>query len=149
MPNRPATPAARDPVVAPELLPGEHAARIKRLRWLAKALDGAFGVPGTNLRFGWDSIIGLVPGGGDVATGLLASYIVAEAAKLGVPRRTLWRMAANVAVDMAGGAVPLAGDLFDFAFKANKKNMQLIEAHLARTGQAGPTAAGEAFGSPK
>ncbi|MBA3312228.1 MAG: DUF4112 domain-containing protein [Planctomycetota bacterium] len=116
----------------PELIsrPAGEEARIKRIRTLAKVLDNAFSVPGTNWRFGWDSIIGLVPGGGDVATGLLASYIVVEAAKLGVPRRTLWRMAANVAIDVAGGAVPLAGDLFDFAFKANRKNLKLVEKHL-------------------
>ncbi|MGC1275291.1 MAG: DUF4112 domain-containing protein, partial [Planctomycetaceae bacterium] len=98
-------------------------ARVKRIRWLAKSLDEAFRVPGTGYRFGWDQIVGLVPGGGDVATGLLASYIVVEAARLGIPRRTLWRMVANVAVDMAVGAVPVAGDLFDFAFKANRKNL--------------------------
>lgn len=114
-------------LVAPRV---EHAARIKRIRTLAKILDNAFRVPGTNWRFGWDSLIGLVPGGGDVATGLLASYIVVEAAKLGIPRRTLWKMVANVAVDMAGGAVPIAGDLFDFAFKANRKNLRLVEQHL-------------------
>lgn len=128
-------PAAQTPASAPELLSSEDAARIKRVRWLAKFLDGAFGVPGTGMRFGWDSIIGLIPAGGDAVTGLLAAYIVAEAAKLGVPKRTLWRMAANVAIDMAGGAVPIAGDLFDFAFKANRKNLRLIEEHLARTGR--------------
>jgi hypothetical protein len=105
-------------------------ARVKRIRWLAKSLDEAFRVPGTGYRFGWDQIVGLVPGGGDVATGLLASYIVYEASKLGIPRRTLWRMVANVAVDMAVGAVPLAGDVFDFAFKANRKNLKLVERHL-------------------
>jgi hypothetical protein len=116
----------------PELisLPASDDARIKRIRTLAKLLDNAFGIPGTNWRFGWDSIIGLVPGGGDVATGLLASYIVVEAARLGVPRRTLWRMVANVALDMAGGSIPLAGDIFDFAFKANRKNLRLVEKHL-------------------
>jgi hypothetical protein len=115
-------------VVAPA---AADAARVKRIRTLARLLDNAFRVPGTGFRFGWDQIVGLVPGGGDVATGLLAAYIVAEAAKLGVPRATLWRMIGNVAIDMAGGAVPIAGDLFDFAFKANKKNLDLVEKHLA------------------
>jgi hypothetical protein len=124
--------------IEPELITGSasDAARIKRIRTLAKLLDNAFGIPGTNWRFGWDSLIGLVPGGGDLATALLASYIVAEAAKLGVPRRTLWRMLANVAIDMAGGAVPFAGDIFDFAFKANRKNLKLVEKHLEQRGAA-------------
>lgn len=118
----------------PELIttPPADDARIKRIRRLAQWLDEAYRVPGTNYRFGWDQLVGLVPGGGDVATGLLAAYIVVEAAKLGVPRRTLWRMIANVATDMAVGIVPVAGDLFDFAFKANRKNLKLVERHLER-----------------
>ena len=120
--------AARDPELITPIATDD--ARMKRIRWLAKSLDEAFRVPGTGFRFGWDQIVGLVPGGGDIATGLLASYIVVEAARLGIPRRTLWRMVANVAVDMAVGAVPLAGDAFDFAFKANRKNLKLIERHL-------------------
>ena len=106
-------------------------ARVRRIRWLARSLDSAFRVPGTKFTFGWDQIVGLVPGAGDVATGLLAAYIVAEAARLGVPRQTLWRMIANVAIDMAAGSVPFAGDIFDFAFKANRKNLELVERHLA------------------
>ncbi len=123
-------------IAEPELItrPADQEARIQRIRTLARLLDNAFGIPGTNWRFGWDSLIGLVPGGGDLATALLASYIVAEAAKLGVPRRTLWRMLANVAIDMAGGAVPFAGDVFDFAFKANRKNLKLVEQHLEQRG---------------
>jgi len=121
-------------VIEPELAapPAGHEARIRRIRTLARLLDNAFGVPGTNWRFGWDSLIGLIPGGGDLATALLASYIVAEAAQLGVPRRVLWRMLANIAIDLAGGAVPFAGDVFDFAFKANRKNLKLVEKHLER-----------------
>ena len=102
------------------------------LRALASGLDDAFSIPGTGIRFGWDSIIGLAPGAGDVVTALLAAYIVAEAAKLGVPKRTLLRMAANVGVDLGIGAIPLLGDLFDLAFKANRKNMKLLEKHVAR-----------------
>jgi hypothetical protein len=105
-------------------------ARVRRIRWLAKALDGAFRVPGTNWRFGWDQLIGLMPGAGDVLTGLLAVYLIVEAARLGVPRRTLARMAANVVVDVIGGAMPVAGDLFDFAFKANRRNLRLVERYL-------------------
>lgn len=131
-------PETRTPtIIEPEIVTRSESdeARIKRIRTLARLLDNAFAVPGTNWRFGWDSLIGLVPGAGDVATALLASYIVAEAAKLGVPRRTLWRMLANVAIDMAGGAVPFAGDVFDFAFKANRKNLKLLEQHLEQISQ--------------
>lgn len=133
-PNNSMSPTSETRTLEPELITrtASDEARIKRIRTLARLLDNAFGVPGTNWRFGWDSLIGLVPGGGDLATALLASYIVAEAAKLGVPRRTLWRMLANVAIDMAGGAVPFAGDVFDFAFKANRKNLKLVEQHLER-----------------
>ena len=104
--------------------------RLKRIRRLAQLLDNAFAVPFTKFRFGWDSIIGLVPGGGDVATGVLATYIVIEAARLGIPRRTLWRMIANVALDMATGVVPIAGDLVDVAYKANRRNVKLLEEHV-------------------
>lgn len=131
-------PETRTPtIIEPEIVTRSESdeARIKRIRTLARLLDNAFAVPGTNWRFGWDSLIGLVPGAGDLATALLASYIVAEAAKLGVPRRTLWRMLANVAIDMAGGAVPFAGDVFDFAFKANRKNLKLLEQHLEQISQ--------------
>ena len=111
------------------------AERLKRIRTLTKVLDNAFRVPGTNWRFGWDSLIGLVPGGGDVVTGLLATYIVIEATKLGLPKKIVRLMIANVVIDLAGGAVPFAGDLFDFVFKANRKNLKLLEEHLAQTGR--------------
>lgn len=110
----------------------ERQKRLARIRQMVQVLDNAFVVPGTNWRFGWDAIIGLVPGGGDVATGLLATYIVIEAARLGVSKATIVRMLGNVAIDVTAGAVPLAGDLLDAAFKANKKNLKLLEAHLER-----------------
>ena len=123
------------PVASPaELVVSSDDARVKRVRWLARSLDSAFRVPGTRFSFGWDQIVGLIPGAGDIATGLLAAYIVAESARLGVPRRTLWRMIANVGIDMAGGAIPLAGDVFDFAFKANRKNLALVERWLEERG---------------
>ena len=108
--------------------------RLQRVQNLAKLLDNAFSVPGTNWRFGWDSIIGLVPGGGDLATGALATYIVVEAARLGIPRKTLARMIANVALDIAAGVVPVAGDLVDAAYKANRRNVKLLEEHLSSAG---------------
>lgn len=122
--------AEREPELVASNGVAEDDARVKRIRALAQLLDNAFRVPGTNFTFGWDQLIGLVPGAGDAATGLLAAYIVVEAARLGVPKRTLVRMIANVAVDMAGGTVPVVGDLFDFAFKANRMNLRLVEKHL-------------------
>lgn len=103
--------------------------RLARLAWL---LDASFRVPGTGVRFGWDALIGLIPGVGDAATGLLAAWIVAEAARLGAPGSVLARMLGNVGLDLLVGAVPLLGDLFDAGFKANQRNVRLLESWLER-----------------
>jgi hypothetical protein len=105
-------------------------ARLARLRRLAWLIDGAFGLPGTRYRFGLNSIIGLLPIGGDAVLGGISLYIVYEAAKLGVPRAVLARMVANVALEVAGGSVPILGDLFDMALKANLRNIAIIERHV-------------------
>lgn len=105
-------------------------ARLKRLRRLAWLIDGAFGLPGTGFRFGLNSIIGLLPVGGDVALGALSLYIVYEAARLGVPRPVLTRMLGNVILEVAGGSVPILGDLFDMALKANLRNIKIIEHYI-------------------
>lgn len=81
---------------------------------------------------GADSLVGLIPGLGDVMGGALSAYIIVEAARLGVPRHVLVRMVANLGVDMAVGSVPVLGDLFDVAFKANRRNMNLVERHLEK-----------------
>ncbi|KQY83433.1 DUF4112 domain-containing protein [Pelomonas sp. Root1444] len=101
-------------------------ARLKRLAWL---LDSAIPLPG-GYRIGLDGLIGLVPGLGDVVSAVLSSYIVLEAARLRVPGSVLLRMGLNVALELIIGAVPVAGDLFDFAFKANERNVRLLEASL-------------------
>lgn len=103
-----------------------------RLRRLAGWLDARFGIPGTPWRFGLDSLIGLIPGIGDGATAVASLYIVAEGHKLGVRKRTTARMLFNVAVDAVLGLVPLLGDLFDVGWKANLRNVRLIEDDLAR-----------------
>lgn len=108
--------------------------RIDRLEWLARLLDTAIVVPGTNIRFGADAIIGLVPGIGDTITTALSAWIVYEAHKLGVPRRLLARMIANVALDGVVGAVPLAGDVFDVMWRANQRNIRLLRQHLQGEG---------------
>ena len=106
--------------------------RIERLERLARLLDTAIVVPGTNFRFGADAIIGLMPGIGDTITTALSAWIVYEAHKLGVPRRLLIRMIANVALDGVVGAVPLAGDVFDVMWRANRRNMDLLRAWLQK-----------------
>ena len=110
--------------------PSDVQARLKRLRRLAWLIDGAFGIPGTRFRFGLNSLIGLVPVGGDAILGAISLYIVYEAAQLGVPGPQLVRMIANVGVEVVGGSVPIVGDLFDMALKANLRNLAIIERHL-------------------
>ena len=101
------------------------------LRSLARLLDTAVAIPGTNIRFGLDSLIGLVPGLGDLAGAAMSGYIVLASARLGAPTPVLVRMVANVAIDAAVGTVPLLGDLFDVGWKANTKNAALLDRHLA------------------
>lgn len=103
---------------------------LARARRLATLLDAAVGIPGTRFRFGLDSLLGLVPGGGDVAGALLSGGVVLAAARLGAPPSLLLRMLGNLAVDALLGTVPLAGDLFDVAWKANLRNVRLLERHL-------------------
>jgi hypothetical protein len=109
--------------------------RLARLRRFADLQDSRFSILG--IRFGWDALIGLVPGVGDAATTAMAAWIVAESARLGASRAVLARMSLNVLVDLMLGAVPLLGDLFDVAFKANRRNVRLLERHLARRGRSG------------
>lgn len=105
---------------------------LARITALTRLLDSAFVIPGTRRRVGLDSVIGLVPGFGDAISAALASYIIWEARRLGLPRWKIARMMANVAVDTALGAVPLAGDVFDVFFKANERNLRIIHAHLGK-----------------
>ncbi len=88
-------------------------------------------MPGTNIRFGWDPIIGLVPWVGDVATALFACVLVVAAHQMAVPRVVQLRMLLNVMIDVLIGLVPVAGDIADVFWKANAKNMALIERHAA------------------
>lgn len=101
--------------------------RLARLAWL---LDSSIPLPGTRFSIGLEALIGLVPVIGDLAGVLLSSYIVREAAALGVPRSILARMAFNVALEGLVGMIPFAGDLFDAAFKANQRNVRLLGAWL-------------------
>lgn len=94
-------------------------------------LDAGIRIPGTNLRFGLDPLLGLIPGAGDAAGAVLAGWILVEAIRMGASRATVLRIAGNVALDAGLGAVPLVGDVFDFAWKANLRNVALLERHLA------------------
>ena len=105
---------------------------LERLRRLAVLLDTAVRLPG-GIRVGADSIVGLAPCIGDAVTTAMAAYIVYEAHRLGLPTHKLWRMAANVAIDGLVGAVPVIGDIFDLAFKANVRNLRIIEEHLGKS----------------
>jgi len=106
--------------------------RIARLDALATLLDTAFILPGINLRFGLDAIIGLVPGIGDLVTTAMALYIVHEARQLGAPGHVIARMLGNVAFDGIIGAVPVLGDAFDVVWRSNRRNMRLLQDWLAR-----------------
>ena len=100
-------------------------AAVERMRAVAYLLDESVRLPGTDLRVGLDPLVSAVPAVGDVVSGGLGLYLVAEAAYLGVPFATLLRMLANVAIDTAGGAIPYVGVLFDAFFKSNKRNLEL------------------------
>jgi hypothetical protein len=100
--------------------------RFARLEAIGNLLDTAFIVPGTNVRYGLDGLIGLIPVFGDIITTAIALWVVREARTLGAPRWLVTRMLANVAIDGAVGAVPLIGDAFDVAFKANVRNIRLL-----------------------
>lgn len=102
---------------------------LDRLHSISYLLDNAFQIPGTNYRIGLDPILGLLPVAGDVPGAVLAAYIVVEAAYLGAPRETLLRMVLNLVVDAIVGSLPVVGDVFDAVWKANARNVQLLEAH--------------------
>ena len=92
-------------------------------------MDSQFKIPGTNVRFGLDALIGLVPGAGDFATFLISGYMVTILAKNGASGFVLARMVLNVLIDSLVGAIPVLGDIFDVAFKANQRNMTLMQQH--------------------
>ena len=104
--------------------------RLERIRFLANLLDACILLP-NGYRIGIDPILGLIPGVGDLIGAGLSLYLVREAAKLGIPKRILLRMVGNVALETLIGIVPVLGDLFDAAWKANLRNLRLIELHYA------------------
>lgn len=118
---------------------------VARISTLAKVLDSAIPIPGTNRTIGIDPLLGLFPVVGDAISAALASYIIWEARQLGLPRWKIARMIGNVAVDTTIGAIPLAGDLFDVVFKANRRNLAILRKHLEGTGRLPQTIEGQAL----
>ena len=110
-------------------LKGREAAQ-RRLQRIAKLMDSQIRVPVIGLRIGADAIIGLVPGVGDIVTGAIGAYLIYEAQRLGIPRSAVLRMVANIVFDTAIGAIPFAGDIWDFFFRANDRNMQILARHI-------------------
>jgi len=112
------------------ILGDDIASRTKRVKTLAKLLDNSIAIPGTGWKIGFDPLVGLIPGIGDLIGAVLSGYIILEAARSDVPAFTLARMVVNVGIDTLLGAVPAVGDLFDAAWKSNMKNVALLERHL-------------------
>ena len=109
--------------------------RLARLRKIAWLVDASLRLPGTKFRFGLNSLIGLTPAAGDAVLAGISLYIVYEAQQLGLPRELLFRMLRNVGIEAAAGTVPILGDLFDMGFKANLRNLAIVEEHLRASGQ--------------
>ena len=110
---------------------GRDAAAVRaRIEAMEKLLERSLTIPGTRIPIGLDALAGLIPVAGDLITAAMGAWLVWEARNLGLPKWQLWRMAANVGVDTAVGAVPFVGDLFDFVFRSNSKNLRILKRHL-------------------
>lgn len=119
--------------IALEYLDPSLEGTLKRLDALSVFMDTAFRIPGTQMRVGADAILSFVPVAGSLAGTGISLYVVAEAWRMGAPASALARMGANVAVDTAVGAIPLAGPVFDLFFKANSRNLAILRNHLEET----------------
>lgn len=126
MPNAIAISRHSEDALTPEVIDS----RIADVEGLARWMDYAFVLP-SGFRFGLAGIIGLIPGIGDLIDALISAYIVCRAIQLGVSRVAIARMMVNVGIEGVAGAVPLFGDLFDIAFKANRRNYQILKSHMA------------------
>nr|MBA2483476.1 DUF4112 domain-containing protein [Nitrosomonas sp.] len=101
--------------------------KLNRLAWL---LDNSFRIPGTQMRFGLDGLIGMIPGIGDAAGAVISSHILTQAAQMGAPKSLLLKMGFNIALDALLGLIPFIGDISDFVFKANQQNVKLLNDYL-------------------
>lgn len=119
-------------MASPRVPPSRAPVAIDRLRDLARVLDEAVRIPGTNIRIGLDALLGLLPGGGDIAGGVFSGLIILQAARAGAPTAVLSRMLGNTLLDVVIGAIPLLGDVFDVAWRANTRNVRLLESWRER-----------------
>ncbi len=107
---------------------------MKSLRLLARFMDNGWGIPFTRFRFGADSVVGLLPGGGDVLTAAVSLFIVFKAYEMGASRSVILKMLGNVALDTGVGTIPVVGDIFDTLFMSNIKNMDLLAEFIRQKG---------------
>ena len=108
----------------------DPAAVRRRIEGMEQLLERSFVVPGINAPIGLDAIVGLIPVVGDVVAAAMGAYIIWEASNLGLPKWKLWRMGGNLLFDSAVGAIPVAGDVFDFLFRSNSRNLRILKRHL-------------------
>ena len=99
---------------------------------IAHVMDDAIRIPGTNIRFGWDGILGLVPGIGDTVTMVAQLYLISQARRVGIRRGVYAKMLVIALIDFLIGAIPVVGDLFDFFWKSNRRNVNLLKREIAR-----------------
>lgn len=109
--------------------------RAASIRTLARMLDSAVRIPGTQIRIGAESVFGIIPVVGDIAGAALSGYIVLASARLGAPPSAIIRMLVNIGIDTIVGAVPILGDMFDVAYRANMRNVELLDSHLGESPQ--------------
>ena len=107
--------------------------KLTRLRQLSDNLDESFTIPGTNIKFGIDALIGLVPGGGDLIGSLFSLYLLRTAIKMKLPKSAILSIMFNIIIDTTIGIMPVIGDIFDIFWKSNKRNMKIIEKHVVKT----------------
>jgi hypothetical protein len=122
--------AASERFVKDDLDHVEKLRRLRRLHGIARLMDTAVRIPGTGIRFGADSVFGLIPVIGDAGGALVGLYLINEARRMGVPSAKLVQMLGNLGVDAFVGSVPVAGDLFDLFFKSHRRNLDIILDHF-------------------
>jgi Domain of unknown function (DUF4112) len=106
---------------------------LQRIRKIANLLDTAIGIPGTKFRIGLDPILGLIPGGGDLIAALISAYMIYLATRFRLEKEEIGKMVGNVAIETIFGSIPLIGDIFDAYYKANIRNLKILENHLQKS----------------